>query len=477
MRSYIIGLKFNLIFTMFNLFKTANLSENQKATRRISLFTCIVIAIMVMGVFGMFPNNSLEILSPLNGLVCWFALGTVFYCILSLFNKEKVPGKKEFSDMAYVALLFTLGMGVGIMVYGFNEAPSLSTYEDVRNPIGLVVNHWTVIPWCIYVTFATFEIYDAKYKLIPNWLRTIKNYLYGLVMMLGIGTSFALGVITISGSLMTIYGIDVPSYALVVMLGAAVTFSLLRGLHRGMKMMATISMYLLYAFIIVLAIVAPKDTMVVFAKSLGSFVTDFFYFNVYRGAAIQNDWTVYYWVWWISWAAFCAPFIQRISRGRTIRSVTFFTVIIPTILTAIYMILGNNIGMHLLANGVETAMIPYKAIDVHWILPVFFIILMSMFYITSSDSQSFAMDSVISKGSSTPIKYRKILWVFLEVLFVTVLLLAGGGTVSALQGLSFLAVPFMILFAFYMVIRIALHLKKNGVNAIEIPDSAIKDEI
>jgi len=463
-------------YFMFNLFKTANLSENQKASRRISLFSCMVIAIMVMGCFGLFPDNSLQILSPLNGLVCWFALGTVAYCILSLFNKEKIPGKLEFSNSSYVALLFTLGMGVGIMVYGFNEAPSLSGYDDVRDPIGLVINHWTIIPWCIYVTFATFEIYDAKYNLIPGWLRTIKNYLYGIMMMLGIGTSFALGVNTISGSLMTIYHIDVPSYALVILLGAAVTFSLLRGLHRGMKLMATISMYLLYAFIIILAIMAPKDTMFVFADSIGSFVTDFFYNNVYRGAAVQNDWSVYYWVWWISWAAFCAPFIQRISRGRTIRSVTFFTVIVPTILIAVYMILGNNIGMHLMKEGVETAMIPYKAIDAHWILPVFFIILMSMFYITSSDSQSFAMDAVISKGSSTPIKYRKILWVFLEVLFVTVLLLAGGGTTSAIQGLSFLATPFMILFAIYMIIRIAIHIGKNGINAVEIPDSSVKDE-
>lgn len=435
-------------------------SANKRATRRITVFTITAILIMVLGVFGLYPNNSLEILSPLNGLVSWFALFCVGFCVLNLFNKEKIPGEKEFNNKSYVALLFTLGMGVGIMIYGFNEAPYLSQYSDVRDPIALVLNHWTIIPWSIYVTFTLFEIYDQKYNLLPNWLRSIKNFLYGIMMLLGIGTSFALGVNQISGSLITIYGLNIPNYALVVLLGAVVTYSLLRGLHKGMKVMATISMYLLYAFIIVLAIAAPKDTMVVGANAIGHFFTDFFYNNIYRGAEVQIAWSNYYWIWWISWAAFCAPFIVTISKGRTIRQMVFYTVIVPSLLITLYMILGNNYGMHLLKTGTEIGMIPYAAIDIHWILPVFFIILMSMFYITSSDSQSFAMDQIISRGSKTPILYRKILWVFLEVVFVTVLLLAGGGTISAIQGLSFLMVPFMIIFAFIFVFLMIKNFKK-----------------
>lgn len=118
------------------------------------------------------------------------------------------------------------------------------------------------------------------------------------------------------------------------------------------------------------------------------------------------------------------------------------------------MMLGNNLGMHLLHQGITTDMIPYTAINVHWILPILFIVLMIMFYVTSSDSQSYAMDCLISKGSKTPIVYRKILWVFLEVLFVTVLLLCGGGTTSAIQGLSFLFVPLLILFAIINLVLI-----------------------
>lgn len=437
-------------------------SERHKAAnRRTGIFVALVLVVLAMGVLGLFPNNSLEILSPMNGLVMWFALACVIFCVVNLFNKETVPGEKEFSNFAYINLLFTLGMGVGIMVYGFNEAAQLSQYPEVHNPIGLTINHWIVIPWAFYVTFAIFEIYNLKYKLLPAWLETVKTYVYGLLMMLGIGTSFALGVISISGAIQTIYGVNIPSYALVILLGALVTTSLLRGIHKGMKQFAKWSMFLLYAFMIVMCFIAPANTLSEGAKAIGSFFTDFFYNNVYDGRAVQKDWTVYYWIWWISWAAFTAPFIVTISKGRTIRSVVFYTVVIPSILITIYMVVGNSIGMELMKNGTEVSMLPYAAINKFSFMPAMFVILMSMFYVTSSDSQSFAMDTLITNGSKVPVLYRKIMWVMLEVLFVTVLLLAGSGTTSAVQGLSFLFVPFMILIAvIYLVLLIRFLIKK-----------------
>lgn len=441
---------------MSNLIKTNGAQNKHKAAdRRTWTFVALVLVVLAMGVFGLFPNNSLEILSPLNGLVMWFAIFCVAFCVINLFNKEKVPGEKEFSNFAYINLLFTLGMGVGIMVYGFNEAAQLSQYPEVHNPIGLTINHWIVIPWAFYVTFAIFEIYNQKYKLLPKWLETAKTYIYGLLMMLGIGTSFALGVISISGAVETIYGINIPSYAFVVLLGALVTFSLLRGVHRGMKLFAQWSMILLYVFMVIMAFIAPADTITDGAKAIGSFFTDFFYNNLYDGRAVQKDWTVYYWIWWISWAAFTAPFIVTISKGRSIRSVVFYTVIVPSFLITIYMILGNSVGMNLLKNGTEVAMLPYVAINKFAFMPVLFIVLMSMFYVTSADSMSFAMDNLISTGSKVPVVYRKIMWVLLEVLFVTVLLLAGSGTTSAVQGLSFLFVPLMIAIAVIYVVLMA----------------------
>lgn len=450
------------------------LSKHELANRRIWSFVVLVLVVLVFGVLGWFPSNSIAILSPLNGLIGWFAIFCVAFCILNLFNKEKVPGKVEFSNSAFINLLFTLGMGVGIMVYAYNEAAQLSVYSDVRNPIGLTLNHWIVIPWCFYVTFAIFEIYDEKYNLLPQWMKLFKTYLYGMLMMLGIGTSFALGVISISGACTHIYGIGVPSYALVVILGSVVTFSLLRGVHRGMKTFAKISMYILYGYIFIMIIVAPSDTMIIGTKAVGSFFGDWFYNNIYTGRAVQKDWTIYYWIWWISWCAFVAPFIRAISKGRAIREIVFFTVLIPSLLIAVFMILGNNTGMHLLAGGTPVADLPFVAINVHWIMPLIFVVLMSMFYITSSDSQSYAMDQTISYGSKTPVVHRKIMWVMLEVLFVTVLLLAGSNSISALQGLSFLFVPFMILMAIiYVFLIIKHHIDKYNLNA-SVPTNIAK---
>lgn len=215
---------------------------------------------------------------------------------------------------------------------------------------------------------------------------------------------------------------------------------------------------------VIMIIVAPADTMTVGSHACVSFVRDFFYNNIYKDTPVQNDWTIYYWIWWISWCAFVAPFIKEISKGRTIRSVVFFTVVIPSLLISVFMILGNNTGMHLYESGVPIIELPYVAINAHWIMPIIFIGLMSMFYITSSDSQSFAMDQTISYGSKTPVVYRKIMWVCLEVLFVTVLLLAGSNSISALQGLSFLFVPLMIVLAFIYVALIAKHCYTNNFN-------------
>lgn len=430
-------------------------SKNFIGSRRIYFFVALVLVVLAMGVLGLFPDNSLEILSPFNGLVMWFALFCVLFCILNLFNKERVPGKVEFSYFSYFNLLFTLGMGVGIMVYGFNEAASLSEYPEVSNPIGLTINHWIVIPWAFYVTFAIFEIYDQKYDLLPSWLRIVKTYIYGLLMMLGIGTSFALGVITISGSLENIYGINIPSYALVILLGSIVTISLLRGIHKGMRKFASFSMILLYVFIVIMIFCAPSNTLSNGVDAIGSFFSDFFYNNIYDGRSVQKDWTVYYWIWWISWAAFTAPFIVTISKGRTIRFVVFYTVFVPSILITLYMLVGNSIGLELLNQGSAVSELPYLAIKKYSFIPPLFILLMALFYVTSADSMSFAMDEIISKGSNIPTVFRKIMWVLLEVLFVTVLLLAGSGTTAAVQGLSFLFVPFMILIAVIFVFYIS----------------------
>ena len=201
---------------------------------------------------------------------------------------------------------------------------------------------------------------------------------------------------------------------------------------------------------------APSCTFKNGIDAVGSFFSDFFYNNIYGGRSVQKDWTVYYWIWWISWAAFTAPFIVTISKGRTIRSVVFYTVVVPSILITLYMVVGNSIGMDLLNNGNAITELPYLAIKKYSFIPPIFILLMALFYVTSADSMSFAMDNIISKGSKIPVVYRKIMWVLLEVLFVTVLLLVGSGTTSAVQGLSFLFVPFMILIAIIFVVYIVM---------------------
>lgn len=440
---------------MLKWLKTENLNSHERAIRRTTIFVSIVLAIMCMGVLGLFPSNALQIMKPVYSTVMWSALICLFVCFLGLFDKTRIPGNIEFSNWSWFGLLFTTGMGIGILNYAFQEAVMLSEYNDpVANPLGQVFNHWTLIPWGLYTAYVIFETYDMNYNLTPKWFKSIKTIIYAVAMMLGIGISFALGVIAISGAASHIYGVNIPSYALVILLGLLVTVSILRGMHKGLKVFSNIAMTAMYGYIILLMFELNSDFLPMMTEGLKSFVVDFGYNNIFHDSQLQIDWTVYYVIWFYSWVPFVTPFAIQASKGRTLRSVVTALVIMPSLLITLFMSIGTNIGWNLYESGVDTSVLQFEAINSNWYLPIMFVFLMIAFYVTSSDSQSLALDSLISKGSKTKLVYRKIGWVLLEMAFVTVLLLAGSGTINAFLGLSLLFVPLLIVIGAIFIIYI-----------------------
>lgn len=438
------------------------LSNSKHAARRITIFVSIVVAIMGMGLLGWFPDNSLALMSPLYGFIMASALVMLGVCLLMLFSSERLPGKIEYSTISWFAMVFTTGMGIGLLNYAFQEAAMLQEYHDPGNPIGQVLNHWTLIPWGLYTAYLIFEVYDEKYDLTPKWFKTAKTYIYSVSMMLGIGISFALGVTTISGALQSIYGFVIPPYALVVLLASLVAVSVLRGMHKGLKLFSNITMGVFYGYIVLLMFQLKGNFLNTVNQGINSFITEFGYNNWFHGSALQIDWTVYYVVWFWSWMPFVVPFCLQISKGRSLRAVVACMLIAPSLLTTIFMMIGTSIGLDLYANGIPTSTLQYAAIGQTWYLPILFLFLMIAFYVTSSDSQSVALDNLISKGSSLKIMYRKIGWIFLEMTFVTVMLLAGSGTISAILGISLLFVPLLIIMGGYYIFLILKHYIGNS---------------
>ena len=427
--------------------KDSKLSAHKAANKRMFWFVLIILGLLTIGALELLPTNMLSIMQPVNSTIMYFCLVMIVVCIIGLFDKTKVPGEREFSNFSYFNILFCLGMGVGLVTYGFTEVNFLATYPEVRNPYSLVLHHWTLVPWCLYSAFTIFEIYQAKYNFLPNWLVKIKDYLYATLMMIGIGISFVLGVTTLSNGIEYLFGVKIPSILLVVVLASLVTTSLLLGLHRGIKNFSNVCNILFLIFSVIVIASVPLESYKLIPSIFSSYFTDFFYNHLPHSGAVQSDWTVYYWIWWLSWVPFVSGFIPTVSKGRSIRSVVAYTVLFPVILSTIFMTAASLVGVNEVALGANPGEAHYSFLSsFKYVVPVLFVVIMAGFYITSSDSQSFAMDRVISKGSKMPIVLRKIIWVLLEVLFVCILLYSNNESLYGLQGLGFIGViPLMIL--------------------------------
>lgn len=416
--------------------------------------TNIVLAILLLLV--VIPPEWLpefRINTIMHYLVIGTALFSIVFVLLNSNNKLKVPGEIEFSNISYFSLLFTLSMGIGILNFGFSEVYALSSY-DVKSPYGLMLNHWIIIPWCIYLVFTIFEIYDQIYKILPKYLRNIKDVVYSISMILGVAISFALCVIAISNTIKGLYAVNISYITLILILGGLTGVSLLLGIHKGMKVFSNITVFLLLGFTISFLFFIDLEYFNVLFKSIKDYFVYFFDNNLPNDNKVQLDWTAFYWVWWLSWSTFVSKFLIQISKGRSIRSIIFYTLIIPSIFVTIYMTLGNYIGMNSVIPNISYENLPLMVLRKCSFYPYLFIGLMGLFFITSADSQSYSLGIILSGNDKVG---TKILWLSTLILLTTYLLMIGDGTISIIQNLSFYIVPFLIILIIintYKIIKI-----------------------
>jgi len=334
--------------------------------------------------------------------------------------------------------------------------------------LGVTMVHWCIYQFATFTTFVIFELYDLKYNVLPKWLKTAKIYIYGFSMVIGISTSFVSGSLTLSNSLMDVYNINIPPVAIVMFIGAIVAFSVLRGLHKGMAVLARITMVILAVFLIMCCFILPEGWLVTSGEALGSLVTDFWHNNVYHNTQMQNEYSSPIEVWNLGWAAFVAYFIVGISKGRSFRTIIATSLFVPTILGMIYLAITGNIGMFHQAQGV-----PYEGIHSASIaglvgLPLVSILLMVFLFVTSCDSQTYSLDTLVSKGSKLNIVARKLMWIILEITFVCIILLSGAK--AAVQGVGFLFTPLLILLAIAYLYYIAKFYIKGGKKSVEVSE-------
>lgn len=410
----------------------------------------------------------------------------------------KDDDEPEFSIMAWFAMLFAAGMGIGLVFWGTaepltfyaNPKPGVSGSEEAlaQQAMSQTFLHWGLHAWGIYVVLGLALAYAIHRKGRPVSIRWALEPLFGdrvkgwvgnvidtiavLGTVFGIATSLGLGVQQISAGLEHLGVIgevsDFMMVVLIVIITAMATASVVSGVGKGIKWLSNSNLVMAAVFLIAVLILGPTLFLLRdFVQSIGGYFLDVIpltfdttAFHGSSGVEWQKSWTIFYWGWWIAWSPFVGVFIARISRGRTVREFVAGVLLVPTAVTFLWFaVLGGSAISREMSKGnlvpppnddgeveieSETVLFDFlNGLPLGGVLSVIAILLVAIFFITSSDSGSLVVDMLASGGDPDPPMWSRVLWAGLEGLVAIALLLAGG--LGALQsGAVLTALPVAI---------------------------------
>ncbi|MFN3237574.1 MAG: BCCT family transporter, partial [Pseudomonadales bacterium] len=415
----------------------------------------------------------------------------------------------DYSFISWFAMLFSAGMGIGLMFFGVAEpvmhfmAPphgEPGTAAAAAEAMKLTFFHWGIHAWAMYAIVALILAYFAYRHDLPLTMRSslyplIGDKIYGpagavidvfavLGTVCGVATSLGLGVMQINSGLNYLFDIPVSStvqIVLVVVTTILATISVILGLDVGIKRLSEINIGL--AVLLLLGILAIGPTVYLlqaFMQNTGSYLSDLVYktFNLYTYNPTDwiGGWTIFYWGWWLSWAPFVGLFIARISRGRTIREFTIGAMMGPTLFTLFWMTVFGNSGIDLILNqGVaslgeavqaDSSVALFKFLEnfpASEVLSFIAVIMIMVFFVTSADSGALVVNTLCAHGNDNTPALQRSIWTTFIGLIAIVLLLAGG--LSSLQTAAIAsALPFSVglLFAMWGFWRaLSLDVKKR----------------
>ncbi|MDN6320659.1 MAG: BCCT family transporter [Marinobacter sp.] len=470
--------------------------------------TAILVILFVVGTL-MFPEAAKSLLDGAkNDIIAsfdWFFLLSanlfVIVCIALIFmpvGKIRLGGmdsKPEFSTISWFAMLFAAGMGIGLMFWavaepvanytGWSGTPfnvPANTPEARELAMGGTMYHWGLHPWAVYSIVALSLAFFAFNKNMPLTIRSaffplLKDKVWGwpghiidilavVATIFGLATSLGFGAQQAASGLHYLFGwgsgINVQM-AIIVGVTAVALMSVLRGLDGGVKILSNLNMSL--AGILLFFVIFAGPTMSLLENlwvTASSYVTNVVPLSNPFGREDDvwfHGWTVFYWAWWISWSPFVGMFIARVSRGRTVREFVTAVLLIPTVITAIWMSAFGGAaleqidqGIGALANDgiteVSLAMFQMFAnLPLTSILSFVGIVLVLVFFITSSDSGSLVVDSITAGGKTDAPTAQRVFWVVMEGAIAAALIFGGGSdALGAIQAIAVSAgLPFTLI--------------------------------
>lgn len=427
-----------------------------------------------------------------SNLFLVFALALIVLPVgkIRLGGEDATP---DFSNLSWFAMLFAAGMGIGLVFWSVAEPVGYFTgsaatplgvglmSEDAKAAaLGATMYHWGLHPWAIYGIVALALAFFAYNKGLPLTLRSSFYPLLGdrvwgwpghlidimavLATIFGLATSLGFGAQQATSGLVFLFDLP-PGLRTQILIIGAVTLvalaSVLRGIDGGVKVLSNINMLMAFALLVFVMIAASLLAVLDHLKviALGYFQ---YFLPLSNPVGRQDDafyhgWTIFFWAWWISWSPFVGMFIARVSYGRTIREFLMVVLLVPVLVTMIWMGTFGGIGIEqamtgvgALAGGITDSSLAMFQMLTHLpmteITSFLAIVLVLVFFITSSDSGSLVIDSITSGGKTNAPKAQRVFWVMTQGSIAAVLLALGGSTVlGALQaGAISTALPFTV---------------------------------
>ena len=403
--------------------------------------------------------------------------------------------RPEYTHFSWFAMLFSAGMGIGLLFYGVAEpvlhyanppraAPG--TPEAAEQAMRLTFFHWGLHAWAIYILVGMSLAFFSYRHGLPLTIRSIFYPLVGeridgafgdvidilavFGTMFGISTSLGLGVMQVNAGLAALGVVEVSllnQLLLVAGVTGLATASVMSGLDKGIRVISRLNLTLGLVLLGFVAVVGPTVFIArAFVGELGTYLSGFagltLRTDAFRGIAWQADWTLFYWGWWIAWSPFVGMFIARVSRGRTIGEFITGVLLVPTLLTFVWMATFGNAALFIElfgAGGMVAAVresVPGALYELLARLPLTVIsstlatAVIVGYFVTSSDSGSFIIDILTAGGDPHPPAPQRLFWALAEGGVAATLLVAGG--LQALQTAAITtALPFSLVLVLMMV--------------------------
>ena len=437
-------------------------------------------------------------------LVVSIYLSVVVILAFSKFGKIRLGGQDacpEFPTFAWLAMLMSAGMGIGLMfwsvaepIFHFQTPPIGAVKPDTaaaaQEALGITFFHWGLHAWGVYALVGLalgFFAYNRGLPLtirsvfypllgdrIYGWWGNVVDILAVASTLFGLATSLGLGVQQINAGLNFLFGLannTSVQVALIAIITGFATASVVSGLDGGVRRLSELNMCLAGLFALFVLLAGPTLFILgSFVQTLGFYIASLptlsLWTETFEQTDWQNSWTVFYWGWWVSWSPFVGIFIARISKGRTIREFVLGVLLLPSMLTFLWMSIfgGTALFFELSQQGtalsqavednVATALfVMLQQLPLTGITSLIGIILVAVFFVTSSDSGSLVVDNITSGGKLDSPTPQKVFWAVTEGVVAAALLLGGGlqalQTASITTGLPFAVVLLVMCFSLY----------------------------